>query len=655
LRDQTAAATLSAITVASLGSTSLSIVPQFSTAGASGTLTLTILPLTNALASGDKLQFTLPSGWSYNTPSSTTCSLTHNAVSVSVSNVAVASQTLTITVGAAVANDATSTIVICTNIRTPTNVQSTTNSVLVQTFTAAGVQRDMSSVGTVPIITYGALGATMKTLQPASSTTGQSGLLTLTINQFTNALNIGDLIVFTLPTGWAFSTTSCSVMYGAQSIGSTTAVSGQTVTVTVSAVVGNGADITVSTCTNVRTPTYVVGAVSNIEITTKTSTGIVRDYTNAATIGAISASTFGSTTQSLIPQFTTAGAVGNLVVTITPTVNALISGDKIQFTLPSLWTLNSGGSTTCLVAFNNVSVNVLSTSTTGQIVTTVVGGAVGNDGSPLTLTCSYVMTPNNVVSMNNQIVIQTLTTIQSVDTLRDQTLAGQLSAITAGTLGTTTKTLVPASALAGSVGNLVVTIRPLTNALTVGENIKFTLPSSWALSSGASTSCSVLYNGSYIGVSSTSISNQDVTITVSSAVGNSAFDLILTCSNIRTPTSVTSATSVILQTLTSSGVQKDYTSAASLPQITVANLGSNTRSLMPTLTTTGASGNLVITINQLSNALVSGDQIVFTLPALWTFNSPTSSVCTIVHSTSVATSSFTSFSSACTNTCRYEY
>lgn len=146
-----------------------------------------------------------------------------------------------------------------------------------------------------------------------------------------------------------------------------------------------------------------------------------------------------------------------------------------------------------------------------------------------------------------------------------------------GALGSDTLTLAPATLTAGAVSILTVTINQLTNALVQGDYIQFTLPTTtqgWALSSGSATSCTVDQGGAK-DVTSTDISSLTVQVLIGvSGVAASSTAVVLSCSNVKNPTIVTSqATSVnLFTTYQGKNLKIDESSAGVLSAITTGRI-----------------------------------------------------------------------------------
>jgi hypothetical protein len=136
-------------------------------------------------------------------------------------------------------------------------------------------------------------------------------------------------------------------------------------TIILDEVVGSDAAITVIARDNIQIPVHVEAAGSNLVAYTTTGADVQKDYTASVTLPAITFGAVGTMTATLVPAITSAGATGDIVVTLRPMTNSITSSVKLAFTLPSSWTICDGGSaTTCAVVSN--SADVASTSANGQ-------------------------------------------------------------------------------------------------------------------------------------------------------------------------------------------------------------------------------------------------------------------------------------------------
>lgn len=230
-------------------------------------------------------------------------------------------------------------------------------------------------------------------------------------------------------------------------------------------------------------------------------------------------------------------------------------------------------------------------------------------------------------SKNANIVVQTITPVSGVDVQRDVLNSAVLSAITAGALGAVVQTIVPNVGTAGAQGSVVVTFRAFTVPLSSGEKIKFVLPTTWAYNTPSSSVCTVRQTTSAsvtTAVAATSSTGDNVSgemsVVLAAAVSNDAATTTeITCTIVRTPTmSQSSMSNIVIYTTAAGDVHKDYISIGYLSAITSGALGTTTLTLVPATAKTGLTADLTVSLTPLTNALLSGDKIKFTLPSLWT-------------------------------------
>lgn len=163
MRDETTTATLPAITVGTLGATTASIASSATTAGASVSMSLTINKLTNALAAGDKIVFSLPSTWTSDYVTASTCTVTKvgTAVAITSSTANALTNRMTIIVNGVARNDVANTVVACGNIQTTVHVEAAMSILVAYTTTGADERKEYTASVTLPSITFGAVGTTM--------------------------------------------------------------------------------------------------------------------------------------------------------------------------------------------------------------------------------------------------------------------------------------------------------------------------------------------------------------------------------------------------------------------------------------------------------------------------------------------------------------
>jgi hypothetical protein len=137
-------------------------------------------------------------------------------------------------------------------------------------------------------VTLANLGTTTKALSFANSYVGevQNAVFTLRPIQGVTLLS-GQKIRATMPAGWVLSsgsTTTCTVTYATNSISvSGTAISGQMVTVTLSAALEAGPYDTVMTCINVKSPVALTSAGTLTVVTLTDADGVMETQASVTT------------------------------------------------------------------------------------------------------------------------------------------------------------------------------------------------------------------------------------------------------------------------------------------------------------------------------------------------------------------------------------
>ena len=146
--------------------------------------------------------------------------------------------------------------------------------------------------------------------------------------------------------------------------------------------------------------------------------------------------------------------------------------------------------------------------------------------------------------------------------------------VCAGTLGTTTASLVPADSKAGAAGEVTLTINPLSNALVSGDSIYFEFPAvnpAWSFNSGGSTSCTVEQPaGTQKSSQFHAIAGSQFRVEVQAAIAVSSSDsLVVKCTNVKNPTAVVAAISMAVWTKYGGTGEKRDESTAQVSAITV--------------------------------------------------------------------------------------
>ena len=142
----------------------------------------------------------------------------------------------------------------------------------------------------------------------------------------------------------------------------------------------------------------------------------------------------GTTTLSLVPATTTAGAVSTVTVTINQLFNPLVDGDYIHFTFPTTtqgWQFDSGSATVCTVDQGGAK-DVTSTGTTGSTVQVLIGASgVAASSTDVVVACTNVKNPTVVTAQATNVNVWT--TFAGTSLKIDESNAGVLSEITTGT------------------------------------------------------------------------------------------------------------------------------------------------------------------------------------------------------------------------------
>lgn len=124
--------------------------------------------------------------------------------------------------------------------------------------------------------------------------------------------------------------------------------------------------------------------------------------------------------------------MGTLTITINQFSNSLGSGDYIQFTLPSTWTISAGGSTTVCELKTNPTTTLQTSpmvSNNGTIQLRLLA-ALAPQSSDVTITCTHIGNPGAAADAMNNVTI--ISTRQGTSLLVDRTVNGELSGIFIG-------------------------------------------------------------------------------------------------------------------------------------------------------------------------------------------------------------------------------
>ena len=587
--------------------TSASVVPDSLAVSAAGNVAVSFV-VENALPADGKIVVIFPSGFTLNSGGTTGISTDNFDGTTAVTG---SSSTVTITrlpTATEIAASSTVTFTL-TFIKNPT-VTGSSGAYTIKTQTSSATVIDQNTSVAASTITAAAL--TKTNVQPESLVASVAGDVDVSFTVATS-LAANEVIVVTFPSGFTLSSGGTTGLGGdGISAGSATVgVSGSTQIVVITRTGGStfsaGTAVTLE-LTNIKNPASG-GSTGTYSIKTESTSGVTIDQDTSVTADTI----IGLLTSTNVePDSLSPEAVGNVTVTFT-TTGALPNTGIIVVTFPSSFTLSSGATT----GLGSDAASFDGTATVGvsgsQIVTiTRSGGSEVAAGTAVTVEITNIKNPTEVGSTGTYIIKTDTSSGVPIDT------DPSVSADTIGAGSLTSANVEPESLAAGSVGDVDVSLT-LANPLPNDGIIVVTFPSTFTLSSGATTglgSDGISAGSATVGVSG---STQIVVIT---RTGGSTFSagttVTVELTNIKNLTTTGSTGTYSIKTDNASGTTIEQDTSVTADTITPGVLTST--NVEPESLTIGVVGDVDVSFT-IVNPLPLDGQIVVTFPSGFTISS----------------------------------
>ncbi len=448
---------------------------------------------------------------------------------------------------------------------------------------------------------------TSTNVEPASLVAGVSGNVVISFTTAT-ALPANGKIIITLPTslgsgftlnsGGSTAVTSSSGFDGTFSV----SVSGNVVTVTrANDGSSSGVGAKSITLSYIKNPN-LTGSTGTYQIRTTNSSETTIDLDTAVSADIITSSSLSTT--NVEPASLTTSSSTNVTVSFT-TANTLPANGKIVVTFPT--SLGSGFS------FNSPAVSTASgidgsfSISTNSNVMTITRTGTGNAASAgaKTLVVSGITTPN----VGGSTGTYQIKTTDSISTTIDEDTAVSADNIV-GTL--TSVNVEPASLVAGTEGNVVVTFTTATALPSTGKivvNFPITLDSGFVFDSGGTTAVSSAsgIDGSF----AVSASSGTLTLVRSGGSSSTAGAKSITLSHIKNPTIPGSTGTYEVYTKTSADVTLEQKTSVTADTITPGSLSAT--NVQPASLVAGATGNITVTFTT-ANPIAPDGRIYVYLP-----------------------------------------
>ncbi len=577
---------------------------------------------------GDTIVIQLPL-WQLSDATSCNATYQSNALTLSsqaITAVGVEPAAISIVMGSSIPSDAGVTTFVCVGVKSPTYVRPVISSVL--TVWRDGRKRDETTTMSIVSVAAAVIGSTTRTLVPKYATAGTTDEVYLTVMPMRSPMIAQDTIYFNIPTGWltnSLGETACSAMKDDVPMLTTTTISGLDFTMIVQEPVSDMAKIVIN-CTHIRTPLIETEAAQSTVTTYFGSKAqdIARagsSLVSVATINPGNLTRYGAVT--MVPFEAIINTVTNLVITIPQWQTPLIAGDRIVFVLPSTWEFRARGATTvCEVTYYRTAVetvvvpiaNTTYPDNDHTIHLNISGGIP--DGLKTIISCTNIRTPLAIANpADTEIWSQTAAGIR-----RDRTASAQLASVQDATLGDITATITPEAFNTGYFGNITIVIDPMRIALKATDRFRFTLPSVWTFSTGATPTICTISKNDLVVVPSTPLPLSGQTYTLSLNGPLSAGKVIVRCSNVRNPVyEVDKRSDITIDTTNSAGYVIERTITASLPKIVRSVMATKKSLIYLNKQVSGSTDTLFAAFDGLYNPLDIGDSLLVYMPPGWLY------------------------------------
>jgi ribosomal protein L22 len=560
--------------------------------------TWTILFTTfNAVADAGDVRIVFPAGFTTSSGAATVCAIAGKTVTTSVAS----STEVVCTLAGSSLSAAEALTVTLTNIKDPTNAQ-TTGAFTLQTRTPADLVHDAHTANNEAITanTLAAVAASAP-LQTAGAVETWTFLFT-TVNAVADT---GDVrIVF--PTGYATSSGAASVCAATGKTLTTVVASTTEVVCTLAGSTLAAAESVSLTVTNVKNPTSVqtTGAFT---IQTRTPADAVHDQhltnTESIVVATLAAPAISAPLQRV-------GSVETWTFAFTPAI-AMADGADVRIVFPAGFTTSSGSATVCAIAAKTLTTSVASTT---EVVCTLAGSTIAA-AEAVSLTLTNVKNPSSAQT-TGAFTLQTRA--PTTDALQEQ------STTNTETISASTLTSFSASAplqQAGRVETWTISFTTV-NAFATGGDLRIVFPTGFQTSSGAATVCDV---ASKTTETTTVVSATEIVCELNAASLLAGEALSLTLTNIRNPTGVqtTGAFTVEVRDATDVGLDLHNSNTES---IVVGSL--------PVFSASGATNRYSATETwtfslQTSSAIAAGGDVRIVFPSGFQTSNGAASLCDI--------------------------